>query len=46
MAFTSERVDWRGVIIADLLLLGVVSHAHSDVVVTGTTVRVSGEDIE
>jgi hypothetical protein len=43
MAFAPERVDWRRVIIPDLLLLGVVSHAHSDVVITGTTVRVSGD---
>ena len=40
MAFTPERVDWRRVIIPNLLLLGVVSHAHPDVVVTGTAVHI------
>ena len=42
MALTPERVDWRRVIIPDLLLLGVVSHAHSNVVITCTTVHISG----
>ena len=40
MAFAPERVDWRRVIIPNLLLLGVVSYAHPDVVVTGTAVRI------
>jgi len=45
MTLTPERVDWRRVILSNLLLLSVVSHAHSDVVIAGATVLISGENI-
>ena len=45
MTFTPERVDWCRVIIPDLLLLGVVSHAHSDMIIAGTTVHISGKNV-
>ena len=38
MAFTPERKDWCRVVIPDLLLFGIVSHTHSNVVVACTTV--------
>ena len=41
MTFTPERVDWCGIIIPNLLLLGVVSHTHSDVVITRATVHIT-----
>ena len=45
MTFAPERVDWRRVIIPNLLLLGVVSHAHPNVVIARTTVNTLGENI-
>lgn len=42
VAFASERINWGGIIIPDLLLLCIVSHAHSDVVIASTAVRISG----
>jgi hypothetical protein len=38
VTFAPEREDRCGIVIPDLLLLGIVPHAHANMVVTRTTV--------